>query len=134
MSASSYLLPGGVGPTPSAPSIPALAGQSPQRRDTAASGNAVPVAPASDPADPIAASAAEISRAVSQLNTYVQTINRELQFSVDEASGRTVIKVLDALSGQIIRQMPSEEALALANTVEPDGGALRTGLLMVSKA
>ena len=94
----------------------------------------MPVAPGSDPADPVAASAAEISRAVTQLNTYVQTINRELQFSIDEASGHTVIKVLDALSGQVIRQMPSEEALALANTVEPDGGALRTGLLMASKA
>lgn len=135
MSASSYLVPGGVGPAPGTSSIPALAGQeSRQRQGAAAGGNSVPVVPPPDAQEPVAASAAEVARAVTQLNEYVQTINRELQFSVDEASGRTVIKVLDALSGQVIRQIPGHEALALAKTVAPDGGPPRLGLLMVGKA
>lgn len=135
MSTSGDLLPGGVGPTPSTPAIPALAGQeSGQRQGAAVSGNFVPVVPPPDAQEPVAASAAEVSRAVTQLNEYVQTINRELQFSVDEASGHTVIKVLDAVSGRVIRQIPGHEALALAKTVAPDGGPPRAGFLMVGKA
>ncbi len=135
MSTSSYLLPGGVGPTVGTSSIPAPAGrESRQRQDTAATGNSVPVAASPESPDQTAASAAEISRAVTQLNEYVQTINRELQFSVDEASGHTVITVLDALSGHVIRQIPGHEALALAKTVTPDGKPPRLGFLMVGKA
>lgn len=135
MSTSSYLLPGGVGPTVGTSSIPAPAGrESRQRQDTAATGNSVPVAASPESSDQTAASAAEISRAVTQLNEYVQTINRELQFSVDEASGHTVITVLDALSGQVIRQIPGHEALALAKTVAPDGQPPRPGFLVVGKA
>jgi flagellar protein FlaG len=135
MSTSSYLLPGGVGPTVGASSIPAPAGrESRQRQDAAAIGNSVPAAASPESQDQTAASAAAISRAVTQLNDYVQTINRELQFSVDEASGHTVIKVLDALSGKVIRQIPGDEALALAQTVTPDGQPPRPGFLMVGKA
>lgn len=135
MSTSSYLLPGGVGPTVGTSSIPAPAGrESRQRQDAAATGNSVPVAASPASPDHTAASAAEISLAVTQLNEYVQTINRELQFSVDEASGHTVITVLDALSGQVIRQIPGHEALALAKTVAPNGGPPRAGFLMVGKA
>lgn len=55
-----------------------------------------------------------LSQAVSEINSYVQTIRRELQFSIDETLGRTVIKVLDADTHEVVRQIPSEEVLALA--------------------
>lgn len=53
----------------------------------------------------------KLDSAVEQLNSYVQTVRRELQFSIHDDSGRTVIKVLDRDSGEVIRQIPSEEAL-----------------------
>lgn len=134
MSASSYLLPGGVGPAPSTSSISAAGQESGQRQGAAAGGNSVPVVPPPDAQASAAASATEVARAVTQLNEYVQTINRELQFSIDEASGHTVIKVLDALSGQVIRQIPGHEALALAKAVTPDGGPPRAGFLMAGQA
>jgi flagellar protein FlaG len=131
----SYLLPGGVAPTPTTPSIPTPPGHDTrQRQDAGTTGKELPVVPAPGSQDQTAASEAEISRAVTQLNEYVQTIHRELEFSVDEASGHTVIRVLDALSGRVIRQIPGDEVLALAKTVTPDGQPPRPGFLMAGKA
>ena len=56
----------------------------------------------------------KLQKTVVQLNEYVQQISRELKFSIDESSGRTVIKVIDAETSQIIRQIPSEEILEVA--------------------
>lgn len=57
----------------------------------------------------------ELREAVSQINGYVQSVQRDLSFSVDEGSGRSVIKVIDRDSGETVRQIPSEEVLALAS-------------------
>lgn len=59
----------------------------------------------------------QVSQAVSDLNDYVQSVGRDLQFQVDEDSGRSIIKVLDSETQEIIRQIPSEEVLALARTL-----------------
>ena len=58
--------------------------------------------------------AQEVDVAVKALNDHVQQYRRELHFSVDENSGRTVIKVLDMETKEIIRQIPPEEALNFA--------------------
>ena len=59
--------------------------------------------------------ASKVEQAVSQVNEFVQNLNRDLQFTVDEDSGRTVIKVLDTETKQVIRQIPPEELLRIAN-------------------
>jgi flagellar protein FlaG len=48
-----------------------------------------------------------------QIDSYLRSIDRSLQFTVDDASGRMVISVRDA-SGNLVRQIPGEEALRLA--------------------
>jgi flagellar protein FlaG len=58
---------------------------------------------------------AEITKAVSRINEIVQSIQRDLSFNLDENSGQTIIRVIDSESGELIRQIPSEEALAIAN-------------------
>jgi len=44
--------------------------------------------------------------------------NRNLTFSVDENTDRSVVTVLDANSGDVIRQIPSEDVLALAERIQ----------------
>lgn len=61
---------------------------------------------------------AGLQQSVIRLNEFVQHLNRELQFSIDETSGRTVIKVIDAETSEVIRQIPSEELLELARHLE----------------
>lgn len=67
---------------------------------------------------------AELKQAVSNLNDYVQSLRRDLQFSIDETSGHTVVKVVDPDSGTTIRQIPSEEALAISRSLEQAMGLL----------
>lgn len=43
---------------------------------------------------------------------------RDLQFSVDQASGRTVITVKEAATGAVVRQIPAEEILAIARHLD----------------
>ena len=66
----------------------------------------------------IDASAEQIENTVSILNEFVQTNSRQLKFSVDEGSNKQVVKVTDSESGEIIRQIPSEEVLRLSERLQ----------------
>jgi len=57
----------------------------------------------------------ELKEVVSEMNDFVQSVQRNLSFSLDEGSGHTVIKVVDTNSGELIRQIPSEDVLAVAS-------------------
>ena len=66
-----------------------------------------------------------LEKSVSQLNEIVQSVQRDLEFSIDETSGDTVvIKVLDTKTDEVIRQIPSEEVLAIARNIESLKGIL----------
>jgi len=56
----------------------------------------------------------EVTKAVSKLNDYVQNVQRNLQFSVDQESGVMVVKVIEANTDKVIRQIPNEETVRLA--------------------
>lgn len=58
---------------------------------------------------------------VKKLNDFVQTVQRDLQFSVDEDLDRTVIKVVDSASGDLIRQIPDDVFLELARSLKEEG-------------
>ncbi len=64
----------------------------------------------------------DLSKVVESINDYLQTVKRDLQFSVDASSGRTVITVLDRESKEVIRQIPPEAAVELAANLRSDGG------------
>ncbi|EBA01038.1 flagellar protein FlaG [Marinobacter sp. ELB17] len=62
----------------------------------------------------------KLSSAVSQLNSYVQHVQRDLQFEVDSELGQVIVKVVDQKTQQVIRQMPDELALRLAENLQQD--------------
>jgi flagellar protein FlaG len=66
----------------------------------------------------------QVKDAVSKLNDYVQSTERTLDFQMDEDSGKTVIKVYDTLSAELIRQIPNELALELAQNLNDDEPSL----------
>lgn len=66
----------------------------------------------------------KVKEAVGNLNDFVQKLTRTLQFSVDEESGRTVIKVVDSETNQLIRQIPPEEVLVLARNLGNGEGVI----------
>ncbi len=67
---------------------------------------------------------AQLREAVSKLNDYTQSISRKLSFSIEESTGRTVIKVYDAETDELIRQIPPEETLHLAEVIQEQGNNL----------
>ncbi|MEP0356986.1 flagellar protein FlaG [Paraglaciecola sp.] len=60
----------------------------------------------------------KIEEAVSQISEFVQASSRQLTFSIDEDSHKQVVKVTDSESGDVIRQIPSEEVLELSERLE----------------
>lgn len=68
-------------------------------------------------AQKVAPNPAQLKEAVSKLNDYTQSISRKLSFSIEESTGRTVIKVYDAETDELIRQIPPEETLRLAEVI-----------------
>jgi flagellar protein FlaG len=54
---------------------------------------------------------------VSELNEAILGVRRELKFSIDEDSGRAVVQVMDSETGEMIRQLPSEEVLAVSRHI-----------------
>lgn len=44
----------------------------------------------------------------------VQIVQRDLNFKIDDSTGQIVVKVIDGQSGKLVRQIPSEELLELA--------------------
>ena len=60
----------------------------------------------------------QLKTAVTEINDYVQSIQRDLHFSVDEDSGATIIRVRDKESGELIRQIPEDIFLNLAQKLK----------------
>ncbi|WP_306535742.1 flagellar protein FlaG [Geobacter sp.] len=64
--------------------------------------------------------------AAEKINEFIQSFTRDLQFTVDRDTDRVVLKVLDRTSGEVIRQIPSEEALKIAKALDELKGLIIT--------
>jgi flagellar protein FlaG len=56
----------------------------------------------------------DVKKIVHEINEHLQLSNTELNFSVDEESKKMVMKVVNKTTGELIRQIPAEDALRLA--------------------
>lgn len=63
----------------------------------------------------------DLQKAVASINDFVQSVQRDLQFTVDDELEKTVIKVVDGYSGEVIRQIPEEVFLDLARKLNDNG-------------
>lgn len=82
-------------------------------------------------------SAEDLDATVRKLSDYVQSVERSLRFSVDEDSGRTVVKVMDIETDEVIRQIPAEEALRLVRHIaasSEDGAKSSQGFFVREQA
>ena len=63
---------------------------------------------------PQAVNSETLDKALQQINENEQVVRREIKFNIDEDSGKTVIKITDLATNEVIRQIPNEEALVFA--------------------
>ena len=66
----------------------------------------------------------ELREVVASFNDIAERFNRHVEFSVDEDSGRTVIKIVDADRDTVIRQLPPEEILNLSKYLRDAQGLI----------
>jgi flagellar protein FlaG len=70
-----------------------------------------------------------LEQALSRVREVFQQADPRLEFSIDPDLGRVVVKVMNAESGEVIRQIPQQEVIELAKSLEAP-----TGLLLHHKA
>ena len=59
-----------------------------------------------------------------QIDSFLRSQNHNLNFRVDQGSGKMVVTVTDGETGEVIRQVPGEEALKMAQRIEDMTGLL----------
>ena len=74
------------------------------------------------PASPVSRSG--LDSAVKDVQKFLQTANTNLDFSVDKDTDKLVVKVVDPSTQQVIKQIPSEDMLALAKALDKFKGLL----------
>ena len=65
-----------------------------------------------------------LDEVVSDMNNLVRELHRELQFSIDDESGETVIKVIDRETDEVVRQIPSEEVVRMRRRLQEAAGVI----------
>lgn len=99
------------GPPPPSPAGSAKEPAATNGKSLPATGNNRPPAP----------SVQTVERAVKQIKAFLSSSQRQLDFQLDDNSGRTIISVVNPETGELIRQIPSEEVLRLAASIQTGG-------------
>jgi flagellar protein FlaG len=98
-----------------------------RRPDSQANGSSLPDSGQKLPAAAAPAPAPtpeRVAQAVQQIQSYLSDTQRALQIQVDSGSGRTIVRVVNPTTHELIRQIPSEEVLALARASGNQGGRI----------
>ena len=66
----------------------------------------------------------EVKDAVKKLNEAVPPSARSLEFEIDEDSKDIIVKIVDTSTREVVRQMPSKEALEMAKAIDKMQGLL----------
>lgn len=72
----------------------------------------------------------QVKNAVDSINKAMKQTNSNLEFSVDKETNKTIIKVVESRTGEVIRQFPSEEVLAISRAIDN----MQQGLLIKQEA
>ena len=102
---------------------------------TTASGSRETAAPQPPAQKPVQApaqapmSSEAVKQVARQINEFLKSSSSNLQFSVDADSSKVVVRIVDAQTNEVIRQIPSEEMLAMSQAMDQ-----MTGLLIKDKA
>jgi flagellar protein FlaG len=75
-------------------------------------------------AAPVETNTQAVKAAVEASNRVVQSLQSKIEFVVDDSSGQMLVKVIDPSNNELIRQIPSEEMLAISRALDRMQGLL----------
>jgi flagellar protein FlaG len=82
------------------------------------------VAAADDKGQKSAAGPGEVEAIASEVQIYLKRLNTELRFEVDSHSKEVIVKIVDPETNEVLRQIPTEELLAIRKRMEDLVGVL----------
>jgi flagellar protein FlaG len=97
--------------------------------NTAPSATAPVPKPASQAMPARAVDTEAIKQAATAVNDILKTLASVIEFTVDTRSEKIVVHIVDSQTGKVIRQIPTEDMLALSRSIDQ-----MASLLMKSKA
>ncbi|MBZ0131680.1 MAG: flagellar protein FlaG [Rhodocyclaceae bacterium] len=105
--------------------IPQISGTGGVSQPTQSKRAEPPAKPASEP--PPRPDREQVLEVARQLQHITEPVAQNLQFTVDGETGKTVIRVVDSATKEVIRQIPNEEVLAIARAMDRLQGLLLKG-------
>jgi flagellar protein FlaG len=70
---------------------------------------------------------------VSRVENLNQLVKRNLEFSVDSNTGQQVLRVIDSETGDVVRQIPSDQILHVISQVQKAKEGMLQGVLLDDK-
>jgi len=71
---------------------------------------------------PKVSSLAEVRKLAEEGNKILENVQRNLQFKVDDSTKQVVMSIVDKRTGEVIKQIPSEDVLSLARRMQDLNG------------
>jgi flagellar protein FlaG len=65
-----------------------------------------------------------VAKAAKEIQSFVQSMGRNLNFSIDQTTGYHVVRVMNPETNEVVRQLPSEELLRIAQSMSKLNSAL----------
>jgi len=59
----------------------------------------------------------QVKQAIVDINNVIKSMSSNVEFSIDKETQERVVKVINKHSGEVIRQMPTEEMLNIAKEI-----------------
>jgi flagellar protein FlaG len=76
------------------------------------------------------ATSAQLRNAADNINKVLKQSNKNLEFSVDTGTKKAIVKLIETDTGDLIRQYPTEEMLAISSAIDH----FQQGVLLKQKA
>lgn len=87
-------------------------------KSESASANQAPVAPVHQPSEE------EVRQKAEMVSEAVSRLNRGIRFEIDDSTHIIITKVIDKNTNEVIRQIPSQEVLEIAQRLRQNNGVL----------
>ncbi len=59
----------------------------------------------------------QIERTVDEIRRQIAPVDQNLLFTIDKETGKTIVRLIDSSTKEILRQIPSEELIAIARAL-----------------
>jgi flagellar protein FlaG len=66
----------------------------------------------------------DVQQSIEAINRFLKPVSGDIEFSQDEDTGRTLVKIVDTQTKTVLRQIPTEEAVAIAKQLDKLQGLL----------